>query len=69
MLVQVEAVGRDADGRATVRVRSEMGAAAAFWGGGPTGVGREHHVEWTVEEDVSWGRQHSAGHFLLTRGG
>ncbi|MFF4969718.1 hypothetical protein ACWDO6_14045 [Streptomyces sp. NPDC003674] len=55
MLVQVEAVGQVADGRATVRVRSEVGAAAAFWCGDPTGVGREHHVEWTVEEDVAWG--------------
>ncbi|MFJ2024711.1 hypothetical protein ACIODW_13030 [Streptomyces sp. NPDC087897] len=55
MLVQVEAVGRVADGRATVRVRSEAGAAVAFWCGGPTGVGREHHVEWAVEEDMSWG--------------
>ncbi|GGY32389.1 hypothetical protein GCM10010342_19090 [Streptomyces anulatus] len=48
-------MGRVVDGRVTVRVRSEVGAAAAFWCGGPTGVGREHHVEWTVEEDVSWG--------------
>lgn len=55
VLVQVEAVVQVADGRATVQVRSEVGAAAAFWCGDPTGVGREHHVEWTVEEDVAWG--------------
>lgn len=55
MLVQVEAVGKVAEGRATVRVRSEVGAAVAFCCGGPTGVGSEHHVEWTVEEDVFWG--------------
>ncbi|WP_426501561.1 hypothetical protein [Streptomyces sp. D54] len=55
MLVQVEAVGQVADGRATVRVRSEVGATAAFWCGDPTGVGREHHVEWTVDEDMAWG--------------
>ncbi|MCX4970970.1 hypothetical protein [Streptomyces sp. NBC_00654] len=55
MLVHVEAVGQVADGRATVRVRSEAGAAVAFWCGDPTAVGREHHVEWTVEEDVAWG--------------
>ncbi|MFE2294648.1 hypothetical protein [Streptomyces sp. NPDC059452] len=54
MLVRVEAVGQVADGRAMVRVRSEVGAAAAFWCGDPTEVGREHHVEWTVEEDVAW---------------
>ncbi|OKJ48691.1 hypothetical protein AMK28_33960 [Streptomyces sp. CB02115] len=55
VLVQVEAVGQVADGRATVRVRSEVGATTAFWCGDPTGVGREHHVEWTVDEDVAWG--------------
>ena len=55
VLVQVEAVGQVADGRARVRVRSEVGAVAAFWCGDPTGVGREHHVEWTVEEDMAWG--------------
>ncbi|WP_329238062.1 hypothetical protein OG488_37985 [Streptomyces sp. NBC_01460] len=55
MLVQVEAVGQAADGRATVRVRAEVGAAAAFWCGDPTAVGREHHVEWAVEEDIAWG--------------
>ncbi|MGW1185686.1 hypothetical protein ACWD7Y_21105 [Streptomyces drozdowiczii] len=48
-------MGQVADGRATVRVRSEVGAAAAFWCGGPTGAGREHHVEWTVEEAMAWG--------------
>ncbi len=55
VLVQVEAVGQVADGRATVRVRSEVGATAAFWCGDPTRVGREHHVEWTVDEDMAWG--------------
>ncbi|MET9049568.1 hypothetical protein ABZW50_00225 [Streptomyces bacillaris] len=55
VLVRVEAVGQVAGGRATVRVRSEVGAAAALWCGDPTGVGREHHVEWTVEEAVAWG--------------
>lgn len=55
MLVRVEAVGQVAGGRATVRVRSEVGATTAFWCGDPTGVGREHHVEWTVDEDVAWG--------------
>ncbi|MFF4249392.1 hypothetical protein ACFYY2_33740 [Streptomyces sp. NPDC001822] len=55
MLVQVDAVGQGVDGRVTVRVRSEVGAAAALWCGDPAGVGREHHVEWTVDEDVAWG--------------
>ncbi len=54
MLVQVEAVRAAPGGPVTVRVRSGVGTAAAFWRGDPTEVGREHHVEWTVDEDVSW---------------
>lgn len=54
VLIQVEAV-RQIPGRpATVRVRSEVGDAAAFWCGDPTEVGCEHHVEWTVDETVAW---------------
>ncbi|MGW1412568.1 hypothetical protein [Streptomyces sp. NPDC002403] len=54
MLVQVEAVQKAPGGPVTVRVRSGVGTAAAFWCGDPTVVGREHHVEWTVDESVAW---------------
>ncbi|MER5896561.1 hypothetical protein [Streptomyces sp. NPDC001876] len=55
MLVQVEAVRKaPGGGPVTVRVRSGVGAAAAFWCGDPTEVGREHHVEWTVDENMAW---------------
>jgi hypothetical protein len=56
VLVQVEAVGQVPGGPATVRVRSEVGAATALWCGDPTDAGRAHHVEWTVDEDLAWGR-------------
>ncbi|MCX5395998.1 hypothetical protein [Streptomyces sp. NBC_00102] len=42
-------------GAVAVRVRSEVGGAVALWCGDPTDVGREHHVEWTVDDDVTWG--------------
>ncbi|WP_330248022.1 MULTISPECIES: hypothetical protein [unclassified Streptomyces] len=54
MLVQVEAVRQAPGGPVTVRVRSAVGTAAAFWCGDATEVGREHHVEWTVDENVAW---------------
>lgn len=38
-----------------VRVRSEVGVAVGLWCGGPTDVGCEHYVEWTVDDDVAWG--------------
>ncbi|MFF3392667.1 hypothetical protein ACFYW1_17290 [Streptomyces sp. NPDC002669] len=54
MLVQVEAVQKAPGGPVAVRVRSGVGTATAFWCGDPTVVGREHHVEWTVDESVVW---------------
>jgi hypothetical protein len=55
VLVQIEAVRQAPDGPATVRVRSGVGTAMVLWCGDPTDVGSEHHVEWTVDEDVAWG--------------
>ncbi|MFJ9455481.1 hypothetical protein ACIRST_10415 [Kitasatospora sp. NPDC101447] len=37
-----------------VRVRSAVGSAVVIWRGAAEAVGREHHVEWTVDEDVVW---------------
>lgn len=37
-----------------VRVRSALGTVVVPWRGDPAGVGREHHVEWTVDEDMTW---------------
>jgi len=37
-----------------VRVHSAVGTAVALWQGAPEAVGREHHVEWTVDEDIAW---------------
>ncbi|WP_329214777.1 hypothetical protein OG257_36915 [Streptomyces sp. NBC_00683] len=54
MLVQVEAVRQAPCGPTTVRVRSEVGTVVALWCGDPTEVGREHYVEWTVDDDVAW---------------
>jgi hypothetical protein len=54
VLVQVEAARLVPGGPATVRVRSVVGCAAALWCGDATEVGREHHVEWAVDDDVVW---------------
>ncbi|WP_254407496.1 hypothetical protein [Streptomyces sp. GMY02] len=55
VLVQVEAVPRTSTGSARVRVRSDVGTAVVFWAGASEEVGGEHHVEWSIDEDVSWG--------------
>ncbi|MFJ9340572.1 hypothetical protein ACIRP0_14915 [Streptomyces sp. NPDC101733] len=54
MLVHVEAVRQDPATPATVRVRSAVGTVVVFWQGAPDAVGGEHHVEWTVDEDIVW---------------
>ncbi|MFI8823909.1 hypothetical protein [Streptomyces sp. NPDC053431] len=55
VLVKVEAVQPARSGRPLfVRVRSAVGTAVVLWQGTPQAVGREHHVEWTVDEDIVW---------------
>ncbi|MEU8780359.1 hypothetical protein [Streptomyces sp. NPDC048637] len=54
MLVQVEMVPQAA--RPTmVRVRAPVGTVV-LWRGHPLEAEGRHHVEWTVDEDISWGR-------------
>jgi hypothetical protein len=31
-----------------------VGTAVVLWQGAPQAVGREHHVEWTANEDIVW---------------
>jgi hypothetical protein len=55
VLVQVEAVPRTSTESARVRVRSGVGTAVVLWAGPSEEVGGQHHVEWSIDEDVSWG--------------
>ncbi|MET9657213.1 hypothetical protein [Streptomyces sp. NPDC006510] len=52
--VRTEAVRQVPSEPATVRVRSAVGTAVVLWHGDPEEVGREQHVEWTVDEDIVW---------------
>ncbi|MFJ8133377.1 hypothetical protein [Streptomyces hydrogenans] len=54
VLVRVEAVQAARSGPMFVRVHSAVGTAVALWRGAPWDVGREHHVEWSVDEDIVW---------------
>ncbi|MFF3554214.1 hypothetical protein ACFYXL_12450 [Streptomyces tsukubensis] len=54
MLVKVEAVPPARSGPVFVRVHSAVGTAVVVWQGAPQAVGREHYVEWTVDEDIVW---------------
>ncbi|GGX75771.1 hypothetical protein [Streptomyces hiroshimensis] len=38
-----------------VRVHSAIGTAVVSWHGDPDETDGQHHVEWTVDEDLHWG--------------
>ncbi|MFJ5552788.1 hypothetical protein [Streptomyces sp. NPDC093225] len=40
----------------TVRVHTPIGSAVVLWRGDPRGAEGRHLVEWTVDEDLHWGR-------------
>ncbi|MEV7193656.1 hypothetical protein AB0N81_17890 [Streptomyces sp. NPDC093510] len=53
VLVEVEALPVPSK-PTSVRVRSAVGTAVVLWQGAPEAVGREHHVEWTVDQGIDW---------------
>lgn len=57
MLIELIKIGRRIPGRAVVaRVRTPFGEVAAAWRGDPAAAPGAYHVEWTIDEDVVWGR-------------
>ncbi|MEV7723453.1 hypothetical protein AB0P15_01815 [Streptomyces sp. NPDC087917] len=54
MWVEIEAVRQDPATPMTVRVRSAVGTVVVFWQGATVAVAGDHHVEWTVDEDIVW---------------
>lgn len=54
MLVRTETVRQSPSTPAAVRVHCAVGTAVVHWQGPPDGLGAEHHVEWTVDEDITW---------------
>ncbi|MGW0672000.1 hypothetical protein [Streptomyces sp. NPDC002746] len=54
MLVRTETVRQSPSTPAVVRVHCAVGTAVVHWQGPPDGPGVEHHVEWTVDEDITW---------------
>ncbi|MFE6814702.1 hypothetical protein [Streptomyces sp. NPDC057677] len=54
VLVKVDAVQPAPSGPLAVRVHSAVGTVVVLWQGTSEAVGREHYVEWTVDEDIAW---------------
>ncbi|MFD6888895.1 hypothetical protein [Streptomyces sp. NPDC059957] len=57
MLIELLKAGRRIPGLPLLaRVRTPYGELAAAWCGDPAAEPGEYHVEWTIDEDVTWGR-------------
>ncbi|MEV7930581.1 hypothetical protein [Kitasatospora sp. NPDC088779] len=56
MLVEVEKIASFPGSPVLAQVKTAFGRTAVRWCGDPTAGPGEYHVEWTVDEDIIWGR-------------
>ncbi|MFJ6793999.1 hypothetical protein [Streptomyces sp. NPDC091268] len=56
MLVRAEKMPQILQTPMTVRVHAPVGVAVVLWCGDPQEADGNHLVEWTVDEDILWGR-------------
>jgi hypothetical protein len=55
MLVHVEKMPQIPQRPVKVRVHSPVGYAMVLWRGDPEEADGQHHIEWSVDEDILWG--------------
>ncbi|MGV9341275.1 hypothetical protein [Streptomyces sp. NPDC003688] len=55
MFVRTESLPQDSS-HMKVRVHTPIGSAVVLWRGDPREADGRHLVEWTVDEDIRWGR-------------
>ncbi|GAA1183934.1 hypothetical protein F4556_007543 [Kitasatospora gansuensis] len=56
VLVRTELLPLGPSGLPRVRAHTPVGSAVVVWRGDLDSAAGRHHVEWTVDEDVLWGR-------------
>ncbi|MCZ0983050.1 hypothetical protein O1L60_39935 [Streptomyces diastatochromogenes] len=56
MFVRTESLPRTPQQHMTVRVHTPIGSAVVLWHGDPREADGRHLIEWTVDEDISWGQ-------------
>ncbi|MFD0574736.1 hypothetical protein ACFQ0T_42755, partial [Kitasatospora gansuensis] len=56
VLVRTELLPLGPSGLPRVRAHTPVGSAVVVWRGDLDSAAGLHHVEWTVDEDVLWGR-------------
>ncbi|MFJ7280851.1 hypothetical protein [Kitasatospora sp. NPDC098663] len=56
MLVEVEKIAKFPGNRLLAQVNTAIGGTAVRWCGDPAAELGDYHVEWTVDEEIFWGR-------------
>ncbi|MEU5160862.1 hypothetical protein AB0G74_14825 [Streptomyces sp. NPDC020875] len=56
MFVRTESLPQPPRQHMTVRVHTSIGTAVVRWHGDPGEADGRHLIEWTVDEDIHWGR-------------
>ncbi|WP_223243924.1 hypothetical protein [Streptomyces sp. CBMA156] len=79
MLVEIEKIAQFPGSPLLAQVKTAFGHTAVRWCGDPAAGPGEYHVEWTVDEDIAWGRNakpaagsgpevRQGGHCVVLRG-
>lgn len=79
MLIELVKVAESPGGFWLADVRTSFGHTAVRWCGSRTAEPGEYHVEWTIDEDIAWGRNakpaagmgpglRTGGHCVVLRG-
>ncbi|MFF8381334.1 hypothetical protein ACF07V_35070 [Streptomyces sp. NPDC015661] len=56
MFVRTESLPQTPQQHTTVRVHTPVGSAVVVWRGDPREADGRHLVEWSVDEDIHWGK-------------
>lgn len=79
VLVEVEKIAKFPWSPVLAQVKTRFGGTSVRWCGDPAATPGEYHVEWTVDEDIAWGRNaksavgtgpeiRQGGHCVVLRG-
>ena len=79
MLVEVEKIAKFPWSPVLAQIQTPIGRTAVRWCGEPDATAGQYHVEWTIDEKISWGRNakpaaeaaaalRPGGHCVIVRG-
>jgi hypothetical protein len=56
MLVEVEKIDKFPWSPVVAQIQTPVGRTAVRWCGEPDAAAGQYHVEWTIDEEICWGR-------------